>query len=108
MRHPRTAFALVVLRAVGCASNPAPEGFLVPAAHSASAWLAVVMSAQLEQARMITNRRPQPLQHRGLEVVVEHDSGHAREVGEGSHVPAQEVLLGLVEEKLQVERAREG
>ena len=47
-----------------------------------------------------------PLQHGRPEIVIQN---HARLAGpgvEGVHVPAQEVLHGLVEEELQIQRPR--
>jgi hypothetical protein len=66
----------------------------------------MIVSAELEQAGMEVDGVTATLQDDTLHVVVERDSGHAGPRLEGMHMPAQEIFQGLIEEKLQVERAR--
>src|SRR6266536_1536380 len=70
--------------------------------------LEVVVRAQLDEARVEVNGAALPLQHGRLEVVVEDHARHAGEEVEGGHVAAEEVLLALVEEKLEEEGPGEG
>src|SRR5574340_1810973 len=48
------------------------------------------------------------LQHGAFEIVVQDDPGCAGPVLEGAHMAAQEVLRGLVEEELRIQRPRPG
>jgi hypothetical protein len=67
----------------------------------------VVVRAELEQARVKVDSAALPREHGCLQVVVEQDARTAREVLEAGHVAREEVLLTLVEEEFQIERARE-
>lgn len=47
-------------------------------------------------------------QHGALEIVVQNDPGRSGPILESTHVAAQEVFRGLVEEEFQIQRARPG
>jgi hypothetical protein len=54
------------------------------------------------------NLVPAAFQYGAFEIVVQDNSGRARPILKGAHVTTQEVLRGLVEEKLQIQRPRPG
>jgi hypothetical protein len=97
---------------------PGPEGianitdgpfhapFLIARPHLARLRGKVVVGAQLGQARVEQDVRVAALQHRRLEVVVKNGARLSVPSLKGMHVAAQEVLGALIEEELQVERAR--
>ena len=66
----------------------------------------MIVSAKLEQPRMEVDGVAATLHDDTLHVVVEHDSGHARPGLKSAHMPAEKILQGLIEEKLQVQSAR--
>src|SRR5712691_3085742 len=69
--------------------------------------LEVVVRAQLDEARVEVDGAALPLQHRGLQVVVQDYARDPREEVIGPDVAAEEVLLALIEEKLEEERPGE-
>src|SRR5271155_122275 len=66
----------------------------------------MVVTAEFEKSRMKEDGVAAAFQHHALEIIVEGDAGGSRPGLESMDVPAQEVLHGLIEEKLQVESTR--
>lgn len=66
------------------------------------------MAAQLDQTGMEVDLVAATFEHDTFEVVVQDDSWLSAPNREAVDVPAQEVLHGLIEEELQIERPRVG
>ena len=64
------------------------------------------MGAQLDQAGVEVDLVAAALQHGDFEIVVENHARLPAPVFKGMHMAAQEVLHGLIEEELQIQRAR--
>src|SRR5512143_422288 len=95
-------------RVADIANSALYSPFLISGPDLAGAGGEVVVGAQLQQPRMEVDLLAAALQHGTAEVVIEN---HARLTGpslEGVHVPAQEILHGLIEEELQIQRPRVG
>jgi hypothetical protein len=64
------------------------------------------MPCQLQQSRVEMDQTAVALQHRRFEIVIQKDSGTSGKRPKSVHVPTQEVLHRLIEEKLQIQRPR--
>ena len=81
---------------------------LVAGADLAGTRLEVIVRGQLQQAGIEAHLRAAPFQHGALKVVVQKDARRAAEEGQGAGMAVEEVLGGLIEEKLQIKRTRPG
>src|SRR6266478_3173447 len=81
---------------------------LIAGPHLAGTGDAVVMGTQLQQTRMEVDLIAAPLQHRTAKIVMKNHARRAHPGLKGVDMAAQEVLHGLVEEKLQIQRSRVG
>lgn len=79
---------------------------LVGARRRAGAWGEVIVAGQLKEPRVEVNGRALPVQHRGLQIVVDEGAGTAAEGAEGLDVSAEEALERLVQREDGVDRAR--
>ena len=89
-------------------NRPFHAALLVSGAHLARARHAVIVSAQLHQARMEVDLIATPLQYRTAQIIMQDDSRNTRPGFEGVHMAAKEVLHALVEKELQIQRSRPG
>src|SRR5260370_25839242 len=95
-----------------------PEGFayiadrsldptlLISRAHRAGPGQEMVVTAEFEKPRMEVDGVAAAFQYHTFEIIVQRYARGSCPGLESMDVPAQEVLYGLIEEKLQVERAR--
>ena len=115
---PQQGLAIALFQRGEAASSP--EGFahvtnspfhaalLVSGAHLARTCRAVIVSAQLHQTGMEVDLIATSLKYGTAQIIVQNDSRYPRPSLEGVDMAAQEVLHGLVEEKLQIQRSRVG
>src|SRR5258708_7553566 len=82
--------------------------FLIAGPYLAGTGDAMVMGTQLQQTRMEVDLIAAPLQHRTAKIVMKNHPRRARPGLKGVDMAAQEVLHGLVEERLQIQRSRVG
>src|ERR1039457_2073715 len=68
----------------------------------------MVVGTQLQQSRVEMNLVAPALQNGAAEIVIENHAGLAGPVLKSMDMAAQEVLHGLIEEELQVQRPRVG
>ncbi len=90
------------------ANGPLHPAFLIASAYLAGARREVIVGAQLHQSRVEVDLIATPLQYGAAQIVVENDPRLARPGLKGMDVASQEVLHGLIEEELQIQRPRVG
>ena len=78
---------------------------LIAGAYLTRARCEVVVRTEFDQAGMKMDLIAAAFQDSTLEVVVEKHARLAGPIGKGMHVAAQEILHGLIEEELQIQRS---
>ena len=79
------------------ADRPLDPALLIPPCWSHGTGLEVVVGGEFQQSGMKADRLPHALEHGTLEIIVEQDTRHRIEKGEGLDVTAQKVAHGGVE-----------